>query len=100
MGNSLYLTENHKVFLSIERRIDKNLFDINNTWLLNGCMYGVSDASAFEEENMGGGSQRKEAPVALLASCQASLFRATRAFLYSLFKVKNLYYIFIRSLSK
>ena len=50
MGNSLYLTENLKVFLRIERRVDKNLFDINNASVIK-YIYGVSDASTFRERN-------------------------------------------------
>ena len=56
MGNSLYLSRNLKVFLSIERGIDKNLFDIDNALVIK-CIYGGSDASTFGETSYGSGSQ-------------------------------------------
>jgi len=73
MGNSLYLTKNLKVFLRRERRVDKNLFDIDNAMVVK-CTYGVTNALTFGERNGGSGSQRKKALVALPAPWKAILF--------------------------
>jgi len=59
MGNSLYLTENLKVFLRIKRRVDKNLFDIDNALDIK-CTYAVSDASTFGERNRGVGVNERK----------------------------------------
>jgi hypothetical protein len=59
MGNSLYLTGNLKVFLSIEKGIEKNLFDINNALVIK-CIHKESDASTFGERNMGVGVNEKK----------------------------------------
>jgi hypothetical protein len=59
MGNSLYLTRNLKVFLSIKRGIDKNLFDIDNALVIK-CIYGVSDASTFGETSTAVGVNEKK----------------------------------------